>query len=290
MKIVDEHIFLASEYGQTAPDEAGFHVIPVPYEQTVSYGGGAANGPAAILKASQQLEIFDGKSCPGDVGIHTQDFVNVRGTPETVLERIAGRVACALDAKGIPVILGGEHTVSVGAFRALAACKTPVGIVQFDAHADLRDTYEDSHYSHACVMHRALDMGFPICQIGVRSLSPGEHQLRCSGRLLHFDAEMIQRNGTQAIALPPDFPRNLYITFDVDCLDPSVLPATGTPEPGGLVWQQAMQILERLLPARTIIGFDVVELAPIPGLHFADFTAARLVYNFMGMINRQKHG
>ncbi|ACN13261.1 SpeB [Desulforapulum autotrophicum HRM2] len=278
--------FLASELGETRPESCLFHVIPACYEKSVSYGKGAGQGPLAILDASQQLELYDGSGIPAQRGIFTHPVIDCGGPPEKELEKISGRVKDAMAAGKVPVLLGGEHTVTVGALKALEASEKSVGIVQFDAHADLRDTYEGTGLSHACVMHRALDMGFYIYQIGVRSLSPGEVVLRREREICHLDAAEIADKGIPDTILPDDFPEQVYITFDVDGLDPSVIQATGTPEPGGLFWYDAMEILEKIAAERKIIGFDVVELAPIPGFHTSDFASARLVYNIMGMIDR----
>lgn len=280
--------FLASELPQPAPRKALFHLIPAPFERSVSYGTGTANGPAAILESSSQLELFDGTSIPAEHGIYTAPAIACKGVVEDVLKAISDGVSNALKMNKIPVILGGEHTVSVGAFAAVRKFFKDVGIVQFDAHADLRDTYEGTPFSHACVMHRALDMGFPIFQIGVRSFSHDEHLLRAERNIHYLDAATIHRSGIPDPVLPPDFPKNVYVTFDVDGLDPSIMPATGTPEPGGLTWTQTFSALESIIASRTIIGLDAVELAPIPDLHAPDFTVARLIYNIMGLISRKQ--
>jgi len=279
--------FLASEIPPAKPEECLFHVIPVPYEKTVSYGAGTAAGPLAILESSQQLELFDGISVPAEYGIYTHPSVNCDDSDEKTLEKIAKTVSIVLNLKKIPVILGGEHTVSVGAFRAIKAHFNDFGIVQFDAHADLRDTYHGTSLSHACVMRRALEMDIPIFQIGVRSLSWEEHVLRQERNIGHLDASAIGMAPFPDVMLPEDFPQNIYITFDVDGLDPSIMPATGTPEPGGLSWYQAISALRAVMRGRQVIGFDVVELAPIPDMHAPQFTAARLIYNLFGMIGRR---
>lgn len=284
--------FLESELEQTAPEDARFHIIPVPYEKSVSYGTGTACGPSAILQASQQLEVFDGFSIPAECGIHTHPMVECEGSHETALQNISLNVEDVLAQNNIPVLLGGEHTVTVGAFRALKN-RYPlkdIGIVQFDAHADLRNTYEGSSFSHACVMHRALEMGFGIHQIGIRSLSPEEARLRQQVETISWlDARRIALSGLPEPVLPPDFPGGIYITIDIDVLDPSLMPATGTPEPGGLNWHQIISALESVVHNRKVIGFDVVELAPIKGFHAADYTAARLVYDLMGIIQREHY-
>lgn len=279
--------FLSSEITAARPEECLFHVIPVPYEKTVSYGSGTAAGPLAILESSLQLELFDGIDIPAEHGIYTHPPVDCSGPDEASLEKIAETVSAVLDLKKIPVVLGGEHTVSVGAFRAVKRHFKNFGIVQFDAHADLRDTYHGMPLSHACVMRRAIDMSIPIFQIGVRSLSFEEHLLRQELCIGHLDAAAIGMGMVPEIILPDAFPRDIYITFDVDGLDPSIIPSTGTPEPGGLTWHQTFSALSSVMRGRRVIGFDVVELAPIPGMNAPDFTAARLIYNLFGMVSRQ---
>jgi len=275
--------FLASEYPPAAPDAARWHVIPVPYEKTTSYGKGTARGPAAILEASQQLEAFNGRSCPGEQGVHTTKSVDCKGQPAAVVARIARAVSAALQHNAIPVVLGGEHTVTLGALQALRGAGVPFGVLQIDAHADLRESYEGSRYSHACVMRRAVELGIPLVQVGVRTLCREEHEFRRAARIAHLDAAELATRGVPRTILPATFPHAVYITFDVDGLDPSIMPATGTPVPGGLTWYQAQAVLQRALAGRRLIGCDVVELAPLRGFHAADFAAAQLVYNLMAL-------
>ncbi|MDA1044306.1 MAG: agmatinase [Verrucomicrobia bacterium] len=275
--------FLSSEFTPAAVGEAGFHIIPVPYERTVSYGSGTALGPSAILRASVQLEAFDGVGYPGRHGIYTAPEVSVEGEPEAVMDRIGEAVERALDAGALPVMLGGEHTVSYGAIHALHRRAPGFGIVQIDAHADLRDTYEGSPWSHACVMRRATDLGIPMLQIGVRSLCEEEIQVRRDLKVAHLDARALHAGIKLYGVIPQDFPKRVYLTFDVDGLDAAVMPATGTPEPGGLAFWQALNLVQDAVCGREILGLDVVELAPQPGLHFADFTAAKLTYLLMGI-------
>ena len=284
--------FLASECEQRGP-EARFHVLPAPLEATVSYGAGAARGPAAILEASQQLEDWDGRSCPLEAGIHTLPAVDCDGPIEAVLDRIEAATATILRRGKIPVILGGEHTVTLGALRAGAAhfaehCSEPIGVIQIDAHADLREEYEGGRFSHACVMRRAVeDLGLPLFQFGVRALCRAEAEYRATHPRIRFlDAADFARGGFPDSLPPPDFPRALYITFDVDGLDPSVIRATGTPVPGGPGWHDCLRFLERVVSGRRVVGFDVVELAPRPGDHASDFAAAQLVYALMGLTTR----
>lgn len=279
--------FLEEELDEIAPEEALFHVIPVPLEQTVSYGGGTGMGPSAILRASSQLEVYDGVSNPSEHGIWTAKPVETDGPLEEVVRRIEDAVALSMSMGRMPVLLGGEHTVTVGALKACRAAFGEVGIVQIDAHADLRDTYEGTPYSHACVMKRACDMGHPVFQAGIRSLSLPEVAFRKTHPVHHLDARDIAKHGIPEEMLPEGFPERIWLTIDVDGLDASIMPATGTPEPGGLSWYQCQEIIEKAVSGRRVVGFDVVELAPIKGLHFPEFTAARLVYDTMGFISRR---
>lgn len=282
--------FLGSEIKQGDEKEALFHIIPVPYEESVSYGGGTRRGPKAILEASWQLEVWDGYSIPADEGIYTHEEIT-EDDPQGMAGRVSAAVKGVLKKRGIPVILGGEHTVSLGAFEAIMADKRDIGIVQIDAHADLRDEYEGNPFSHACVMRRAIDMELSIYQIGVRSLSPEEVMFREQQGIDYLDAvEAVPENFT-VIELPDTFPENIYLTIDIDGFDPAVFSATGTPEPGGLGWYQGLSMIQSLVTGgRRIIGFDVVELAPRDGVNADPFGAARLVYNVMGIIQRAGNG
>ncbi len=320
---VEQPRFLASELPLLPAGQCRFHVIPVPYEASVSYAGGTADGPAAILEASSQLEVWTGRSIPSRLGIYTHPAVDCLGTAEEVLARIEAAVAAALDAgpqgeppqavipppptlsmparrsaSVLPVVLGGEHTVSLGGLRALKKRYGHFGVVQFDAHADLRDTYEGTPYSHACVMRRAVDdLGLELFQVGVRSLSPEEAVFRAQKCIPHLDARTARfprpwgssrggKNGMRPVnaLLPASFPERLFLTFDIDALDASLMPATGTPEPGGLFWWDALHLVERCLAGRIVLGFDVTELAPLPRMHAPTYTAARLVHEIMGII------
>jgi agmatinase len=274
-----------------APDRARYEVIPAPFERSTSYGHGAENGPRAILDASRQLEAFDGVDVPAEAGILTGPPVDcAEGDVETVLGRIGARVAAAHAAGRIPVMLGGEHTATLGAVRALRTRVASFGVVQFDAHGDLRDRYQDNAFSHACVMRRIAEAGLPLFQIGVRSLSVPEVRYRWTSRIAHLDADALRNGELLDRPLPVGFPETIYLTFDVDAFDPSLVPGTGTPEPGGLTWREAVRALAGVIAGRRVLGFDVVELAPIAGNPVSDFTAAKLVYTIMGLINRTGAG
>ena len=276
--------FLEGEIPNTNPEDAAFHVIPVPLESSVSYGGGTGAGPAAVIEASTQLELWNGKSVPANLGIHTTDAVNCSGDVAKTLSRIEDAVCYAMECEAMPVVIGGEHTVTLGALRALQNRNRKFGIVQFDAHADLRNTYGGSPYSHACVMRRAADdLGLPIFQIGVRALCLEEVEYRKEMEIPHLDARKLFLKGIPKQLLPSDFPEKIYITFDVDGLDPSVIRATGTPVPGGIGWHEALSLLEAAVEGRKLIGTDIVELAPMKDDHASDFAAAQLAYFMMGL-------
>lgn len=265
-----------------------FHVIPVPYEKSVSYGSGTAKGPQAILDASCQLELFDSKSVPADLGIYTYPPVDCSGTESNALKGISSKVNIPLSLNKIPIVLGGEHTVTLASINALEQKHNTFGVIQFDAHADLRDIYQGNRYSHACVMKRIHDKNISLFQVGTRSYSLDEHHLRSKDKIPFYDAEDIHLHGIEKFSLPDNFPEKVFITFDIDALDSSLMPATGTPVPGGLNWFQAMSLLEKVIESRICIGFDVVEFSPISHQHAASFTAAQLVYNMMGFISRSK--
>ena len=286
------------------PAASRVHVLPVPLERSVSYGAGTAAGPAAIIEASRQVELFD-RALGGEpalaYGIHTLPPIPVeRGTVEEILARVQAAVAGIAAAGKLPVVLGGEHTVTIGPVRALAVARggargTPLAVVQVDAHADLRGEYQGSPYSHACVMRRLVEeTGCELTQVGIRSLCAEEDAFIKGqpGRVRTFFAEEIHADpaggwlGELAARLAG---RSVYLTIDVDGLDPSVVPATGTPEPGGLSWRQAMALLEAVTGAAgEIVGIDCVELAPSPGLHAADFAVAKLLYRAISLAVRRR--
>jgi agmatinase len=279
--------FLGTELPEIAAEDARFHVLPVPYEKTVSYGLGTARGPAAILEASGQLERWDGYSDPGAEGIYTWDAINCSGPAEAVIESIAQGVAKILRLGKFPVVLGGEHTVTWGVIRGyLDAGSRDFGVVQIDAHADLRDEYEGEKLSHACVMRRIVEAGIPLFQLGNRAYSQEERAARAAYNVRYADADELVPRGINAITLPEDFPARVFFTLDVDGIDPTVLPATGTPVPGGLGWYQTLALFESVARQRAIIGFDILEFAPIAGFHAYDFTAALLTYRLMGIVQR----
>lgn len=267
-------------------DSARVLILPLPFEATVSYGGGTARGPQAILEASQQVELYDRDydAEPAMLyGIHTLPAPVLPDDPEAAVAAIAAATAQAASTGKLVVGLGGEHTVSVGLGRGLlAALGGPITVVQIDAHADLRDEYEGTPYSHACVARRLLEHAEveQILQLGIRSICTEEVAFARAhpDRLRIWYAEDVHAGGWQAEVASRLAGRRVYLTLDVDGLDPAIVPATGTPEPDGLTWRETLDILRLVGETAQVIGLDCVELAPYPGQHAADFAAAKLVY------------
>jgi len=289
-------------------------VLPIPYEGTTSYGPGTRNGPAAIIAASRQVEWFD-REFDGEpvlqFGVRTMSPLGlVHRSPEAMVQAIEEAVAAILSGSPAPevlAVLGGEHTVSVGVVRGLAraidhrAAKTKGRIakpshdlvaVQIDAHADLRDEYEGSPYSHACAARRILQT-CPVFQIGIRNLSAAEEAFRRqSDRVKTFFAEE-SLEGPELLGELGDFVRGkqVFLTIDLDGLDPSIMPAVGTPEPGGLSWNRTLEVVRVVCrESAGVPAFDVVELAPIPGFLGPDFLAAKLVYKILSLLLARRSG
>lgn len=286
--------FMGLAPGEAGPEPARCRVLPVPFGATVSYEGGTERGPAAILKASTQVELFDracGCEACLDYGITTLPAFAVGADgAEGLVARLADYAADLHDPDRLLVGLGGEHTVSIGLVRGLRrASGRPLTLVQIDAHADLRDHYDGNPYSHACISRRLLDEGVDkLVILGVRSVCPEEVQLIEQDPRIHVHwADEIHRDASMgylerlAQQVRGD---DVYLTIDVDGLDPSVIAATGTPEPGGLSWHQAIAIIRTTTRAARVTGLDVTELAPRNGLHAADFAAAKLTYLTVNMI------
>jgi len=263
-------------------------VLPVPYEATTTYGRGTRLGPAAIIAASAQVELYDRRlNCEPalDFGVHTlPPLITGDLAPPGAVQAIAGQVQALASSDRLLCILGGEHGVSIGVARGLHEVFGDFLTVQIDAHADLRNSYEDSPFSHACTARRILDEGGSLAQLGVRSLDVSEADfLRENQERVRtfFASDMLADRAYLAELAGWITGKQVYLTIDVDCLDPSVMPATGTPEPGGLRWYDVVEIVDTVARAAHVIAFDCVELAPMPGLHHADFTAAKLVYHAM---------
>jgi agmatinase len=271
-------------------------ILPIPYEATVSFGQGAREGPRAIIHASRQVELYDRELDDEPAlqyGIYTLPALapDVRG-PEPTVAAIAACAEEHLRSGKLLVGLGGEHTVSVGIARAVRLACGEFVLVQIDAHSDLRDSYEGSPYSHACVARRVFDMGAMVVQLGIRSICRDEIELIRSEpeRLRVYFAEDVHA-GAHLAALPDLVRgRTVFLTIDMDGFDPAFVPATGTPEPNGLTWAQGLEIVRIVAREAKVVAIDCVELAPIPGQHASDFFAARLVYKAISLALAGKQG
>jgi agmatinase len=306
-------------------------VLPVPYDSTASYQSGSKDGPLAIISASRNMELFDEELgfSPYTLGIHTLPFLEpVVSSPEDMVKQVAAAVGMYVKLDKFVVMLGGDHILSVGAVKALKKKYCPLGIVQLDAHADMRNSYEGTRMNHACTGRRLAELG-PLVQVGIRSMSEeeseflkrtgtgvgagtgviaggrrgagkGAHKGRAAGAGKSKGAGKSSAAGFAAgsgrvdvVSLPPSrvrefskalagLPDEVYLTVDMDVFDPSFVPSVGTPEPGGLSWQEVTGLMKELAAKKTVVGMDVNELRPIPGLVAPDFLAARLVYRLIG--------
>ena len=281
------HTFLGLDEEGTDCRTCQAVILPVPYETTTSYGGGARNGPGAIVAASRYIELYDQElqRDTSTVGIHTLPALELSrdGAPAAMaeLESAYARVAESVQDRFL-IMLGGEHTVSAPAIRTQAARVGRLSVLQLDAHADLRAEFEGSAHSHACAMARVLDVA-DLVSVGVRGVSEEEVAAADAnkGVTLIWADEMWEDDAWMDRALSA-LGDPVYLTFDVDYFDPSLVPSTGTPEPGGGDWYRTLRFLRRVFQERTVVACDVVELAPAPGVHAPDFLVAKLVYKLIG--------
>lgn len=268
----------------SALDGASAVVLPVPYDFSTTYQGGTRWGPRAILSASQNMELWDDETgATYRAGIHTLPELEPTALgPEAMADRVAQATGWILDRGKLPAILGGEHSITAGAVRATADRFPKLSVLQLDAHADMRDVYLDSPYSHACVMRRIRDR-LPAASVGIRSMSEEEAEHLAKHPVPMWSTRQFRALGGDWTPVLDALTEDVFITFDLDVLDPAFLPGTGTPEPGGLDWYEAVDLLRAVSTRSRIVGFDVVELAPLPGQVASDFLAARLVYRMIGL-------
>jgi agmatinase len=270
-------------------------VVPVPYEHTVSYGGGTGRGPRAILDASRYVEYYDEELATElctRVGIATLPPIAFGNTRD---EKAMGKiyeVVTQLIADGkFVMVLGGEHTVSQAPIKAHLEKYPDLSVLHFDAHADLRESYEGSRYSHASVMARVCEFLDPtrLVQVGIRALSPEEAEFISQRGVATFYAHQIRAMGEWVHSVVPKLTEHVYVSFDVDAFDPPVMPSTGTPEPNGLFWAEIMKLLRLVGEQKSIVGCDVVEFAPNKAMHHPDYTAAKLTYKLMNYAFLNSH-
>ncbi|MBU2488130.1 MAG: agmatinase [Proteobacteria bacterium] len=268
-----------------SPDLAAVVVLPVPYESGPSFGGGSHRGPLYILNASTQLEDTDEVSgfAWADAGVYTEDPLFVGSDPKTAIPAIAEAAGAVLD-RGKPFLaLGGDHAITIGLVQAAARRFPGLGVLQVDAHLDLRDRWNGSTYNHGCVMRRlAGDLGLPAVQVGIRAFASDERPVLKNLGLSPFWAHEIRPGDDSWIhEAVGRLPETVYLTLDVDGLDPSVIPGTGTPEPGGLSFRQVSELIRVLGQKRRLVAADITELAPIPGSSLSEYTAAKLARNIL---------
>ncbi|HDL18993.1 MAG TPA: agmatinase [Bacteroidetes bacterium] len=277
--------FLGLEPEYSGLSQSRYCIYTVPFERTTTYGKGTGFGPEAILIASQQVELYDEElnAEPFRSGIATHPGLRFPADKptETCFAEITDQVVSLLDEDRFVIGLGGEHSVSFSLIRAYRQKYPQLTILQLDAHADLRQSYRGSPLNHACVMARIHEM-VPAVGIGIRSLSRQEADLIRRERLpVWFACRMREDAGWEEEALAA-VQEPVYVTIDVDFFDPSIMPATGTPEPGGFFWRETLRFLRKLFSAKQVVGFDVMELAPQANFHAADFLTAKLVYKLIG--------
>ena len=287
--------FLGLAEEDTLYEEAKAVILPVPYDSTTSYRAGTREGPVAILMASRQVELYDlDLMCePLNSGVHTLPELepDMRG-PKQTLSNLENAVSKIIKDGKLPVTLGGEHSISTAPVRAIKAkYGKNFSVLQLDAHSDLRDSYENTPFNHASVMRRIFDLA-EITQVGIRNTCKNEMEFikKSNHNGIFWAKDVCQSNDDSWIEKVVNrVSENVYLTIDLDALDPSIMPAVGTPEPGGLLWYQTMQLLERVIDKKNIVGFDVVELCPIPGNIAPDFLAAKLVFKILGRIFKKNN-
>jgi len=258
-------------------------IVQVPYEGTVTYKKGTSEGPKSIIEASKEVEWYDDELdyIPCDMGISTLKPVNVKGSPEEVINNVYNETKKSLDDNKFMITLGGEHSITSGVVKAFKEKYPNLSVLQLDAHSDLRESYEGTKYNHACVMKRIFDMGIKFAQVGIRSISEDEAPFIKQNNLKIFFARDIYNNNKWTKEVIDSLTDNVYITIDLDVFDPGMIPGVGTPEPGGLEWYKVIDLLKDVFKNKNVVGCDVMELCPIKDAIVSEFTAARLVYKLI---------
>lgn len=280
--------FLAIEKEYSSFDNSKIAILPAPYEKTTSYGKGTAKGPKAILDASHYVEFFDEETVKevcfttGIASMKPLDFKKLHG--KKALDLLYYSVKELIDAGKFVITLGGEHSISTAPIQAHFDSYPELSILHFDAHSDLREEYEGSKYSHASFAARVAEFTTKITQVGIRAQCKEEYEFIKAKGINTFYAHEIRNTGFDDALITKmisTLDKNVYITFDVDYFDPSIMPSTGTPEPNGFYWDETMRLLKRVCSERNLVGFDVVELAPRKDFSFPDFLTAKLIYKIL---------
>ncbi len=259
---------------------SGIIILPVPYDETSTWMRGADKGPDAILRASVNLEFYDVETDTEAhlKGIHTAEPVTEKESPEKLVRSVHDRVISILNDRKFPVIIGGNHTVPIGSIEAFASVYDDLTILQMDAHSDLRQEYEGSRFNHACAMARAREVA-PVVQVGIRSMSKEELPYVDDDRI--FYSHDLYYNKSLYVKALEKLSKNVYITIDLDVFDPSIMPSTGTPEPGGPDYYEILHFLRDVIREKNVVGFDVVELCPSDTNKSPDFIAAKIIYQLL---------
>ena len=293
-----EEVILKKRFGDIGEDCAGLKkskvcIIQAPYDETLTYIKGARKGPRAIIEASTNMELFDDElqTETYKIGIYTAPPLefDTPTTPEKAIASVKDAVKEVFDAGKFPVLLGGEHSITVGAVKAAKEVFNEISVLHLDAHYDLRDEYNGSKYNHACVARRLVKI-CPIVEVGVRNLSKEEKDF------LDTPLSNVKVISAYDILESPDWKKeasnalkgNVYITIDLDVLDPAIMPSVGTPEPGGFGWYEFIDFLKIVTKDKKVVGFDVVELSPKEGFIAPDFLAAKIIYRLLGYIFSNK--
>jgi len=280
--------FLAIEKEFSSFDRSKVVILSAPYEKTTSYGKGTAKGPKAILEASHYVEFFDEETekqvCfdTGIAAIEPMNFGKLRG--KKALDLIYKNVDEHIKNGKFVITLGGEHSISTAPIQAHFDNYTGLSILHFDAHSDLREEYEGSKYSHASFAARVAEFTTDITQVGIRAQCKEEFEFIKAKGIKTFYAFQMRNEGFNHILIEKilqTLKKNVYITFDVDYFDPSIMPSTGTPEPNGFYWDETLRLLKKVCAERNLVGFDVVELAPRNDFAFPDFMTAKLIYKIL---------
>ncbi|MBN1804828.1 MAG: agmatinase [Sedimentisphaerales bacterium] len=270
--------FIPQEYSDA--ENATIVIIPVAYDGTSTWGKGADKGPAALIEASANMELYDIETDTEvyKKGIFTEDITGGDISTTEMIDAVNGTTRYYLENNKFVVVIGGEHSVSIGSIKAHAQHFEDLTVLQLDAHSDLRGAYNGSKYNHACVMARAKEF-CPIVQVGIRSMSSEEKD--SMDKDVVFFAKEIHNKTDWIKKVISKLSKNVYITIDLDVFDPSVMPSTGTPEPGGLLWYEVLELLRTVIEKKNVIGFDVVELCPDDRNAAPDFMAAKLIYKLL---------
>jgi agmatinase len=261
-------------------EKAKVVLIPVPYDGTSTWGKGADKGPEAFLQASENMEVYDIETATEVYrqGIYLADPVAEKSSPEALVKAVHSVTKDYIKRNKFVTLVGGEHSLSIGSIRAFNECFDNLTVLQIDAHADLRESYNGSRFNHACALYEA-SQNTNLIQVGIRSMDALENTVMDAEKTF-FAHEMAKDDywGDKVIDLMGE---NVFITFDLDALDPSIMPTTGTPEPGGLFWYETLEFLRQVFEEKNVVGFDLVELCPNPHNPSSDFLAAKLYYKML---------